>query len=61
MVQAVMLTFTSQWIDSGERGDLPADAGDDEGIDTLTNFIYAAIHGPSGAAIHGPSGHEVRR
>jgi hypothetical protein len=45
-IQAVMLTFTSQWIDNGERGDLPADAGDDEGIDTLTNFIYAAIHGP---------------
>jgi AcrR family transcriptional regulator len=53
MIQAAMLTFTSQWIDNGERGDLPADAGDDEGIDTLTNFIYAAIYGPSG--------HEVRR
>jgi AcrR family transcriptional regulator len=46
-IQAVMLTFTSQWIDNGERGDLPADAGDDEGINTLTNVIYAAIHGPS--------------
>jgi AcrR family transcriptional regulator len=46
MIQAVMLTFTSQWIDKGERGDLPAGTGDDVGIDTLTNFIYAAIHGP---------------
>ena len=48
MIQSVMLTFTSQWIDKGERGDLAAGGPDDEGIDTLTNFIYAAIHGPSG-------------
>jgi hypothetical protein len=49
-IQSVMLAFTCQWIDNGERGDLPTDAGDDEGIHTLTTFIYAAIHGPPVAA-----------
>jgi AcrR family transcriptional regulator len=46
-IQALMGTFTAQWIDGGERGDLPPDAGDEVGIDTLTNFVFAAIHGPS--------------
>ena len=45
-IQALMLTFTSQWVDNGVRGDLPPDAPDSDGIDTLTNIIYAAIHGP---------------
>ena len=45
-IQALIGTFTAQWIDGGERGDLPADAGDDVAIDTLTNFVFAAIHGP---------------
>ena len=52
-IQSLMLTFTSQWIDHGVRGDLAPDATDADGIDTLTNIIYAAIHGPSG--------HQVRR